>query len=81
MLDEPAWRPVAPRAGGLPRKQPSRARQRRPASPTRVALSRLRGWEEMEEGSGGFPSLKNSRDFFKIQPTRMKAKRGKLRGK
>ena len=66
---------------GLPRRQPSWARQRRPASPTRAALARLRGREEMEEGSWGFPSPENSRDFFKNQPTRMKAKRGKLRGK
>jgi len=32
-------------------------------------------------GYGGFPARKNSRDFFKNQPTRMKAKRGKLLGK
>ena len=71
----------APCKVGLSRRQPSRARQRRPASPTHAALVRLRGWEEMEEGSRGFPSPENSRDFFKNQPTRMKAKRGKLRGK
>jgi hypothetical protein len=35
----------------------------------------------MEEGFGGFPSPENSWDFFKNQPTRMKAKHGKLRRK
>jgi hypothetical protein len=35
----------------------------------------------MEEGSRGFTNPENSQDFFKNQPTHMKAKHGKLCGK
>jgi hypothetical protein len=66
---------------GLPWRQPLRARQCRPASLLHVVLTRLQGCEEMKEGSRGFTNPENSQDFFKKQPTHMKAKRGKLRGK
>ncbi|KAJ6976209.1 hypothetical protein NC653_031912 [Populus alba x Populus x berolinensis] len=51
-----------------------RGAYRRPESPLRAMLIWLWGWEEMKESSGGFPCQKNSWDFFKNQPTPMKAK-------
>jgi len=81
MLDEPARRPVVPHEGGLAAETALAGLTVQASVPDARCARTVTGWEEMEEGFGGFPSPENSRDFFKNQPTRMKAKHGKLRRK